>query len=310
MAAYAYKELGLTQHGMIGNHRKYGCLAPFRKDDQFFPCGKCPMCKAKRRRDWSFRLGVELDHAISAYFLTMTYDDIHMPRVNGCGTLHKRHTQLFMKRIRNHQRKLISQENKCTLKVADFLVKTVPEYKIKYYLVGEYGDKTRRPHYHALLFNVKREVIENVSSIWKQGHIKVGTVTPESINYCTKYMLKQQFGKRDWRAKPFTTMSRRPAIGMQYLDNADWHKHRDSITVRNTNGNYQAMPRYYRDRIWKDPDERKAVIEAAITEFKENQQKELDRLQAKGKLRPELELSYQADMVRRSKKQLDQNNTL
>ena len=70
------------------------------------------------------------------------------------------------------------------------------------------------------------------------------------------------------------------------------------------------MPRYYRDRIWKDPDERKAVIEAAITEFKENQQKELDRLQAKGKLRPELELSYQADMVRRSKKQLDQNNTL
>lgn len=308
MAELEYK-LNLHELGLINNQKRYGCLKPIKLDGEAYPCGGCALCQAKRRRDWSFRLGVELRHSVSAYFLTMTYDDINMPRVNGVGTLHKRDCQLFMKRLRNNQRKLIAKMYKCTLKKADQLVRDIPDLKIKYYLVGEYGEKTRRPHYHALLFNVLPTVMEDVNSIWQKGSCVLGDVTPLSINYCTKYMLKQQFGKNDWREKPFSTMSRRPAIGMQYLKYADHHKQTGSITVRNVNGNFQAMPRFYRDRIWIEKQTRMQVIDKAIQEFKEKKDKEIKRLRDLGQLTPELELSKIRDIQRRKEKVLNEINT-
>lgn len=302
-------KLNLTELGWINNQKKYGCIRPISLEGEKFPCGKCALCQAKRRRDWSFRLGVELNYSTSAYFVTMTYDETNIPKINGVGTLRKRDCQLFLKRLRNEQRKRVSKIHKCNLKTAGKLIMKIPEYRIKYYLVGEYGDRTRRPHYHALIFNLMPSIKDTIGQIWKYGSCKVGTVTPSSINYCTKYMLKQQFGKKDWRDKPFTLMSRRPAIGSQYLEHSKHHIENESLTVRNTNGNFQAMPRFYRDRIWTEKETRKQVLEKCISEYRENLEKEIQRLKETGQLTPELEISKIKDIQRRKTKILNEINT-
>lgn len=326
MEALDYKNnLSLVETGWINNHKAHGCIHPITLEGEKFPCGKCALCQAKRRRDWSFRLGVELNHSVSAYFVTMTYDEANMPRVNGVGTLHKKDCQLFLKRLRNAQRKLLIQYLKCEKYrypyIKQSLWNRLVNYKIdkygftdlkqvRYYLVGEYGDRTRRPHYHALIFNLMPSIKENIANVWRLGSCKVGTVTPSSINYCTKYMLKQQFGKKDWREKPFTLMSRRPAIGYQYLDkNSKYHKDNETITVRNVNGNFQAMPRFYRDRIWIEKETRKQVLEKCIQEYREKQEKEILRLKALGQLTPELEISKIKDIQRRKETILKEINT-
>ena len=70
--------------------------------------------------------------------------------------------------------------------------------KIKYYACGEYGSKTERPHYHAIVFNLPRPFDKYILKAWKYGHIHVGTVTEQSIFYTTKYALKGLRRKNAW----------------------------------------------------------------------------------------------------------------
>lgn len=151
------------------------------------PCGKCNFCLQAKRADWTFRLKQELKVCRSASFLTLTYDDSHLPVVGGFPTLRKDHMQKFMKRLRKE-----------TSKVSDL--------SIRYYSVGEYGTRTERPHYHSIMFNVPLEVMDRLRDIWSLGQVMVGTVTGGSIHYVTKYHLNKHNGweeKGDVREKPF-----------------------------------------------------------------------------------------------------------
>ena len=44
------------------------------------PCGKCEGCRIARSRDWANRCMMELEYHDSAYFLTLTYDEEHVPQ--------------------------------------------------------------------------------------------------------------------------------------------------------------------------------------------------------------------------------------
>lgn len=51
---------------------------------------------------------------------------------------------------------------------------------------------------------------------------------------------------------PFALMSRKPGIGANYIEtHASWHRDSKSSFTR-VNGEYGSMPRYYRDKIFKD----------------------------------------------------------
>ena len=91
------------------------------------PCGKCIGCRIAKRKEWSLRMLHELTYHPQSSFVTLTYDDYHLPP---CCSLKKRHLQLFLKRLR----------------------KNLGERRIKYFACGEYGGQTMRPHYHAILF--------------------------------------------------------------------------------------------------------------------------------------------------------------
>lgn len=246
------------------------------------PCGKCGACLANRRAAWSFRLSEELKVSTSAVFATLTYDDrftvfdiqTRMP------TLVKRHFQLFMKLLRQKQYRKDGT-------------------KIRFYAVGEYGSKTHRPHYHVIIYNGNLSIGDDVQKSWTvgksidRGFVHVGYVTPATIHYITKYHVNAKIHKHpsDTRVKEFALMSRKPGIGANYLSNAkDWHLGNSALYVVN-NGFKQAMPRYYRDKIFEGARLERLNAEA-VGKSDVQYKKEADRLAKIGYSNPEWEIEY------------------
>lgn len=200
------------------------------------PCGGCPPCMKRRVDAWVFRLKQEDKVSFTARFITLTYDPLHVPiSPNGFMTLDKTDFQKYMKRLR----------------------KLCPLQRIRYYAAGEYGTKTQRPHYHAIVFNVPND--NYFFDAWHIdgvpiGTVHVGDVSGDSIAYCLKYIEKKQFMSvhaRDDRKPEFSLMSR--GLGESYVTDAVKgyyaNNHTDnSITVE---GGFKiAMPRYYVSRIF------------------------------------------------------------
>jgi hypothetical protein len=260
----------LDNYGFVPDIIGTACANSIKLKDLEFrvPCGKCLPCQKKRRSEWSLRLEHEYLFSDSAFFITLTYNDYHIPRTKeGYQTLHKKHLQNYIKRLRNDHVKYVSQYFKCSKK--DVKHKAKP---LRYYAVGEYGTKTRRPHYHLILFNMDIANLAPLTKQWKAGFADVGTVTSASINYVTKYMFKQFNRKTDKRIPPFSIMSKGRKltpeqklqglkeygiIGHEYLNHYGVHHiESESLEVRDQNGHVRRLPKAYLRRLFTNKEDR------------------------------------------------------
>lgn len=213
----------------------------------YVPCGKCEACLSNRRSAWSFRLHQEVKVAESCYFITLTYDDEHLnyEYINNDGILDivpvvtKRDCQLFLKRLR----------------------KAIEPFKIRFFLVSEYGPQNLRPHYHMLLFNfpnlLKNKLDEYLRNAWQLGFIRVDPVNAARIHYVTSYCLDSST-LPTYLPKNFMLCSRRPGLGSSYLDNdsvTQYHRNNldDFGYIPSTHEPYKVkLPRYYSDKLFTD----------------------------------------------------------
>lgn len=217
------------------------CLTPFYKKRDIggfatFPCGLCPACKKRSANGWAFRTKVEFMAADSATFATFTYDEQHLPLTdyNELPTLRYEDFKKFMKRLRwKHVGK-----------------------SIRFLVTGEYGEHTLRPHYHAIILNSSPAAVYDS---WGLGNVHCGTVTDDSIHYTLKYMMKRRFRpmhELDNRAPEFKECSMRMGSGYLTHENIAWHladiPNRYYLPL--PGGKRCAMPRYYRERIYKEND--------------------------------------------------------
>lgn len=162
---------------------------PFVQSGIPVPCGHCSACLRNRMNEWISRLRCEkLVHDCGS-FVTLTYKD-------NPGDLFKRDVQLFLKRLRNASR--------------DF---GVPDFKLRYFVAGEFGSKKGRPHWHGLLFGLdalsspwKPSLVaykdghpiytsELLTSIWSKGFTTVDRIDDRRIKYVAKYILKDGSSK-------------------------------------------------------------------------------------------------------------------
>lgn len=223
------------------------CFKPLPINGEMVPCGKCAACLTNKRKEWTFRLNQELLVSSSSFFITLTYDDEHIPVTeDGLPTFSKRDIQLFIKRLRKNTNR-----------------------KISYYIVSEYGEKTYRPHYHGFIFNLnanQQEATDLILKSWKNGHVKIGTTQSASIAYVTKYIINRNNIKG--LSKPFALISKRPAIGSSYLElYGESHLiDKEKFFVRQ-NGFKQAIPRYYRDKLFTK-EEKQAYREKLLDKLK------------------------------------------
>lgn len=200
------------------------CRKPFIAADAAYGCGQCLPCRVKRRRIWVHRLLLEsLMHAESS-FVTVTYGEERLPLISGVPTLRREDYRLWLKRLRKRMGSI------------------VPGWKLRFFLVGEYGEESGRPHYHAALFGFRgcdygdsrlgpagdRKPCRCASCViiqgsWGLGRVHQGVVERKSAQYLAGYTVKGMTGVGDdrlgGREPEFARMSLRPGIGADAMSN-------------------------------------------------------------------------------------------
>lgn len=218
------------------------------------PCGQCIGCRLEKSRQWAIRCSLESQLYQNSYFLTLTYDDEHLPKF---GSLVPEDLQKFLKRLRRYIEYHCSDE------------------KIRFFACGEYGDNFSRPHYHAIIYNLEIPDLkrfstsfsgdtyytsEIINQIWHNGYVIIGQVTFESCAYVARYVTKKMTGSKadeyyQGRQPEFVRMSRRPGIGSAWLDlySSDVYPH-DYIVIRD---GIKVKPPKYFDKLFEAiaPDE-------------------------------------------------------
>lgn len=190
------------------------------------PCGKCPKCVKSKIHNWQFRLDQERKRSTSALFVTLTYSDENLTYSDAGPTLVKKDFQNFMKRLR----------------------KLTPN-KLKYYAVGEYGSKTHRPHYHAIIFNLHEPKL--IQNAWGLGFTYSPPLSSGGISYVLKYISKPRQQITD-KQPEFSLMSQ--GMGANYMTPqvVKFHKSSPAHAYVVENGYKKSLPRYYKKKMFTE----------------------------------------------------------
>jgi len=225
-------------------------------------CGQCLDCRINAGEDWATRCTHEASLHERNSFLTLTYDDEHLPADR---SLDVEHWQKFAKRLRK--------------RIGPF----------RFFHVGEYGEENLRPHYHALVFGhdfaegqqmrpneggFKYWTNPILESAWPLGHHLVGHLTPETVGYVCRYTLKKILGTsteakerrqreyervdlatgETWTVKPpYATMSRGGrekkdgGIGARWIERFKSDVFPDDHVV--IQGRKHRVPRFYTNKL-------------------------------------------------------------
>lgn len=214
-------------------------------------CGNCVGCLLERSRQWAVRCMHEASLYDQNCFITLTYNDAHLPE-----ELNYEHFQLFMKRLR----------------------KRFTGRKIRFFMCGEYGEKFKRPHFHACLFNLdfndrvylkstpagsKIYTSKTLEALWSDnlgnpiGYATVGDISFNTAGYVARYVMKkrsedqkevyecidQETGEVYTKQKEFNHMSLKPGIGSGFYDKFKGDMFPHDICV--VNGVATKPPKYY-----------------------------------------------------------------
>lgn len=215
------------------------------------PCGRCPQCAKAKVYSWLFRIQEEMKISSNPLFITLTYDNINVPITdNGLLSLVKRDCQLWLKRLRKEYAKHSDKQ-------------------IRYYLVGEYGTRTKRPHYHCIMFNM--DLPELVGKTWCNGFDFTLPVKDGGIEYVLKYLHKQKPKRLDSddRQPEFSLMSKR--LGANYLtpERIRFHNQSPEFSyLRTDEGFKMSLPKYYKDKLYGD--DMRAAVTCYLSQRAEN----------------------------------------
>ncbi|AXH75345.1 MAG: replication initiator protein [Microviridae sp.] len=208
------------------------------------PCAQCIGCRLDRAREWSVRCLHEAKLHEQNSFITLTYNDENLPTGN---TLVYRDYQLFMKRLR----------------------KITPP--VRFFMCGEYGEGTARPHYHAIIFGYQFPDLQywgtsptghpvyrssQLEQLWTLGNSLIGNVTKQSAGYVARYCMKKVTGDLadehyKGRTPEFAHMSLKPGIGANFF-----RKFTSDILPNDyviEDGYKIPVPKYY-DKLYKGND--------------------------------------------------------
>lgn len=234
------------------------------------PCGKCIGCRMTAAQDKTTRIMLEAERHKHNYFITLTYDDIYLPMIRHTEerilystgeylgkfeiiepTLEKNALQDFLKRYR------------------EFFRRNYGEDGIKFFYAAEYGDTTKRPHYHLIIMQdveipdllrhskskTGYEMYNSgiVEKFWEKGFAPIEIANYANIAYTARYVLKKAITKwddQDKRIKEYTNMSRRPGLASD-IDYKKFYQKGDKIYLPTPSGTKIVKPPKYFDEKLK-----------------------------------------------------------
>lgn len=280
----AYRRIGINPD--TGNHYSPVCFRQFRQifegsplpldqrvrimsdyyracpsglEAVIMPCKRCALCCRAYKRMWSYRLVCESKSAGESMFLTLTVDDDHMQEVFPGGSLRHKPFQDFMKRLRITLARGYWYDYVPPFTPVRSIVhlprnlerRFYKRDKIRFYMCGEYGDSSMRPHYHCCVFGARfpdsyfAKKVGNqayyksptLSRLWSYGEMSLfSDVTPSSAAYVAGYVDKKLDRDQDWfkaygLAPEYVRMSN--GIGRDHFD-----EEKDSLYRMTSAGDY------------------------------------------------------------------------
>lgn len=223
-------------------------------------CGRCEICRTERSKSWSVKAECEGRCWKNKTFLTLTYNPESLPKDR---RLNRKDLQKFWKRLRYHLDKHTKNEpnGKFPGLVRELLPTNILESTfgwnskrknkkpIRYINCGEYGPKTKRPHYHAVVFNFKPDDLrrfskdrrgywlytsKKINEIWGKGYVIIGNATTETAAYVARYCTKK-FKRTMEEEEKMKQKKQNEFIGAStwgFIGYYWWINHRDEV-IRN-----------------------------------------------------------------------------
>lgn len=248
------------------------------------PCGRCAGCRLERSRQWALRCMHEASLYEENCFITLTYNEMHLP---SDWSLDYRHFQSFMRNLRGI---------------------AFPR-EVRFYMCGEYGEVCKvcrksvefckcasfvkdlgRPHFHAAIFNYdfhdkvyhskspagsrlyRSKVLEG---LWQYGYSSVTALNFDGAAYIARYIMKKitgddavthyeyinpVTGEVSQRVPEFNRMSLKPGIGARWIDRYERDVYPSGKVV--VRGVECVAPRYYDKRQRKRQPEEMDMLAA------------------------------------------------
>ena len=219
---------------------------PYTGEDVASSCGKCEACTNLRASSWVMRLDLEAKCHKYVLFTTLTYDEQNVPQIirlryedypeKGFGYISENGVIIETKEIKAQfeEKDFEYCKNSKVLNVLDkrdfqlfikrlryYFTQCDKEATLRYFICGEIGSTTYRPHGHLLLFfdseRCAREIETLLSKSWSFGNIyDPHFVQGSASKYCASYInsvtkLPKIYLHREIR--PFSLFSKNPAIG-------------------------------------------------------------------------------------------------
>lgn len=249
------------------------CWSPQKYSKEYppfqLPCGKCLSCRLENARQKAVRCVHEAQmYGDKNVFITLTYDDTHLKS----DKLQYSDFQQFMKKLRTevHDDYLKTRYPESTQEFRrasyrklsrEERTRISEKLSVGMFVAGEYGDRKKRPHWHAILFNWRptdglykytSDLGDHVytskilSNLWPQGASEYGSVTLKSAGYVARYASKKLShgfdGSHDY--EPIARTSSRHAIGKAWLEKY-WRDIFQNGEMVLDGGIRTGIPRYY-----------------------------------------------------------------
>ncbi len=211
------------RHSKHRLHRKLFELGYFKFNE--VGCGKCEICKVEHSKEWMVKGYCESKMWKNKTFLTFTYNNNSLPFDR---KLKRSDIQKFWKDLRYHLYKKTKKARKVDLSEEQENLEEIysnpledvfgPNSRrknrkpIRYLNCGEYGPKTKRPHYHAVIWNFKPTDLRRhsrdrrgywlytsakINKIWGKGYVIIGNAETETVAYVARYCTKKFYRTKD-----------------------------------------------------------------------------------------------------------------
>lgn len=228
-------------------------------------CGKCPTCRRQKAQEWAIKLINESKYHLKCSFITLTFDNKILLDKNSKASKYgaranfnksidnsMEYFQKFIKRLRKKLKKNIS-----------------------YFHIAEYGEKTKRPHHHAIIFGENFEFdrkemevsktghiqyySETVESLWACGRTSVQDTNSNNIIYIAQYSLKKfKNTEHNNKYKSKMTFSNRCKMNVKFI-----RRYPELIRkgyLQDTDGKRYKIPKSYLKNLKEDKNEKYSEI--------------------------------------------------
>lgn len=226
------------------------------------PCGHCWACNLNYSAQWATRLTYECQKYQHNYFVTLTYDEQHLPIAEtikiGDVTWENEGEEIWQEGTvwEPHMHKFLHD-------LRQYLQRRKNHTGLKYYYCAEYGENTHRPHYHIILMNCPLDMSQwydwfrddrfklhwktpELEQFWKNGMIDVAECEWSCCAYVARYCMKKLHTKNNYeyaeegKLPEFVRMSRN--LGRDYYEKNKLRIYQyDEIIMRTVQGNIGAF---------------------------------------------------------------------